>query len=695
MATNFLVKKFYLPEIAAFVLFLAFLAWICFASEKSNWFRSIDNQVRAYLISSTSDADWLPRHSALVAYDNETLRSSGFPLPRSRYAEALKLLKPLEPRVLVFDILFGENSDYLGTKKFAEELKSQTPVVLAAIFSSEWIPPLEIWQRESPGLFKVDSNQVGIPLESSWPPILSRSDGIAISESQVDDDGILRWYSLVHPFGSGWVPSLGLASALRYLNADFKVVMDENGVSKIIIFNNEGEFTVDLSLDPKLQGRLLLIPKLKSAVFPEFSLQTLLDRKADDKAFQKKALFFAATADGVKSSQSTVLDSVQTPIHNHIFIFEDIVSHNFIKPFQHSKTLSFSISVIFLSTALALSPMGLFGIFIFSTAVLAFVFLSGVLIWSQNYFPHLVGPVFSVLGFASVQLLRRFSSDQRSKRNLQRSFSQYLHPSLVEKIGDTDEVLVLGGAERELTIYFCDLRNFTQLSEYLKPQELVRLMNQYFEVVTEEIQRTGGTVDKYIGDAVMAFWNAPLSIPDHSQRAYQACLEIERKFSELKIHWEGRLGRHSLEMGMAIHSGKAIVGNVGSTKRFNYTAIGDDVNLTSRLEGLTKYYSVSTIVSGSVRAALSHSELVLLDWVRVKGKTTAVELYVILPEEFRACKEQWLQFLKAYQAGQWELSLSLLSSLEHLPWCDVFELRIHQLMNSAQSWDGIWSFITK
>lgn len=218
---------------------------------------------------------------------------------------------------------------------------------------------------------------------------------------------------------------------------------------------------------------------------------------------------------------------------------------------------------------------------------------------------------------------------------MRRAFGQYVSPTVVQELIAHPEKLVLGGEERELTILFCDVRSFTTISEGLTAIELTRFINELLTPLTDVILASGGTVDKYMGDAIMAFWNAPLDDADHARHACETALSIAAAMAPLNDLWRAEaasLNRpfKEVRIGIGVNTGICCVGNLGSTQRFDYSAIGDEVNVSSRLEGLSKFYGVTTIVSEATALKCPDIAYLELDLVQVKGRTKPSRLYTMV-----------------------------------------------------------------
>ena len=251
-----------------------------------------------------------------------------------------------------------------------------------------------------------------------------------------------------------------------------------------------------------------------------------------------------------------------------------------------------------------------------------------------------------------------YLTEGREKKFLRGAFGLYLAPEFVDQLVKNPGQAVLGGETRQMTIMFADVAGFTTLSEGRPPAQLVQLMNECFTEITSVIQGHGGTVDKFIGDAVMAFWNAPVEHPDHAARACRATQDLLKALVRLNVGWAAR-GLPAISMRVGAATGPALVGNVGSSTKFNYTVMGDTVNLASRLEGAAKVFGTLNLVAGStVEAAAGAVACRELDWLAVKGKSEAVPVFEIMPGEATPSRvEAWERYaagLAAYRARKFD-----------------------------------------
>jgi adenylate cyclase len=243
-----------------------------------------------------------------------------------------------------------------------------------------------------------------------------------------------------------------------------------------------------------------------------------------------------------------------------------------------------------------------------------------------------------------------YLTEERSRKWITDVFGKYVSPVVIDNLIQNPDMINLGGEKRNITIFFSDIRGFTRISEKLKPENLVHLLNEYLTEMTSVIIKDDGLVDKYMGDAIMAFWGAPLDQPDHPTMACSSSLEMLEKLGELNKKWKNE-GIPSFRIGIGLNSGEAIVGNMGSSSRFDYTAMGDNVNLASRLEGLNKVYGTNIIISENTYDLVKDKfETRKLDSVRVKGKEKPVIIYELISEKGKISKNE-IDFIKKYEKG--------------------------------------------
>ncbi len=266
------------------------------------------------------------------------------------------------------------------------------------------------------------------------------------------------------------------------------------------------------------------------------------------------------------------------------------------------------------------------------TVVLSFLYILGsyLLFHFFNYIAALTTPVIQT-GFAfTATVVYRVLTEEREKRHVRQTFSKFVSKSVVDELLKSPEKLKLGGEKKELTVLFSDIRGFTTLSERMTPEELVVKLNHYLQIMTDIVIHYDGTLDKYVGDEIMAFWGAPIPQDNHALLACRAAVEMIERLDEMNREWRGQ-GLPVLDIGIGINTGPMIVGNVGSNSRMDYTLIGDNVNLGARLEGTNKIYRTHIIISEFTYEQVKDQVVVReLDLIRVKGKEKPVTIYELL-----------------------------------------------------------------
>jgi class 3 adenylate cyclase len=389
-------------------------------------------------------------------------------------------------------------------------------------------------------------------------------------------------------------------------------------------------------------------------------------------------------------------------------VFNTIVTDQPIRPVDKVWTLPLLLAV------------GLFTGYILSTrstvrgSLFTVLFLIGYLLFAYQLFANfriwidVVGPATTIVLADVVIVWHKFNAAEKRRKFIKRAFEFYLNPSVVEQIAKNPEMLELGGKEMVLTALFSDVAGFTTISEQLRPPQLVELLNEYLTAMTDIVLKYDGTLDKYEGDAVMAVFGAPIHFPDHATRACYVALEMQDVLKQMREKWKAE-GRPELHARIGMNSGSMVVGNMGSRTRFNYTVMGDAVNLASRLEGVNKQYSTSIMIS-EFTLELCKFDIVTreIDLIRVKGKAAPVKIYEVLgrandglPDDVKAVVERFSRGLEAYRRREWTAGIEAFQqaleirpddgpSLTYLKRCKEY-----LLVPPPAEWDGVYVMTTK
>lgn len=442
--------------------------------------------------------------------------------------------------------------------------------------------------------------------------------------------------------------------------------------------------------------------------FPYVSATDVLNGRVPQEQLVGRIVLVGTTAPGLMDLRATPVGAAYAGVEVHANLIAGLLDGTL----KHRPAYILGADVVMVLAAGALMIFLLPLLSPFRSTVLGLIVL--LLLLSTNFVFWHIGNVVLPLAnsLLTISLLYALNMswgyfvESRTKRQLTGLFGQYVPPELVEEMSRDPEHYSMAGRKAELTVLFSDIRGFTTISEGLEPDELATLMNQYLGAMTIIVRQHRGTLDKYIGDAIMAFWGAPVDDAEHAKNAVLTALEMQAALGDLNKKFAER-GWPILKIGVGVNSGSMTVGDMGSSVRQSYTVMGDAVNLGSRLEGITKQYGVGIVVGEATREQLK-KEFVFreLDRVRVKGKDAPVGIYEPLGEEGKVSRDDleglklWNQALRAYRAQAWDQAEVMLLNLTRINPCYLYDLygeRIQHLRREppGENWDGVTTFETK
>jgi adenylate cyclase len=588
--------------------------------------------------------------TVIVAVDDRTLQELGdygrfFTWPRTLHAEVVRQLTAARARTIVFDILFDAPAQ--GDAELIEAIAAHGNVVQPIAGDPiSALPP-------APG------PQAYAHAIQPLPQIAAASPVLAHANQAPDSDGTVRRAPLFIRVNDQDVPSLALAGASRFLRrpqvTDGPIVDGHIPLAgRQIPVDDDTNMLVNYLGGPS-------DPSRPSAI-TEVSYVDVLRGEVPPSVFEGKIVMIGVTALAFADDYWTPpsirerMDGVEI----HANAIETILRGDFLTVAPDLLTsASIYLAAVLAGMALVLLPLfaaltvTLLGLVTY--VGLAFAFFDASQFQNQlgpitvpNYLLNLFYPPVSLAFSFGGVMLYRIIFEQRQQRALRGALSQYLSPDVMEEVAANPEAVKLGGEKREMTVFFSDLRGFTSYSETIDPEDLVHILNQYLTEMTDVIFHHQGTVDKYMGDAIMAFWGAPRPQPDHARRACSTALDMMRELGILNQRWEAE-GRQKLDIGVGINTGPMTVGNMGSQRRLDYTVMGDSVNLASRLEGLNKEYGTNIIVSDTTLREVGDDFVTrFLDLVIVKGRSTPVGVYELVGRTGEL-SEATLQSLAAYE----------------------------------------------
>jgi adenylate cyclase len=421
----------------------------------------------------------------------------------------------------------------------------------------------------------------------------------------------------------------------------------------------------DLSIPVDEIGRIIINYRGPAETFPHIPVTDIINGTVDNNLVKNKIVLVGATAIGVYDLRVTPFSNVFPGLEIHANVIDSFLAKDFI--YYPSWTYLFDIFAIIISGILlgiVIPRTGIVaGTAFFIFQFLGYIILCFLLFFGKGWILNLIYPL-SVMLLVYVSItLYRYIAESKQKKFIRDAFSTYLAPSVVKQLIDSPEKLNLGGKELEITAFFSDVQGFTGISESLSPKELVELLNEFLTEMTDIILEYEGTVDKFEGDAIIAFFGAPNDLPNHAEVACKACIKMQKKLEALRAKWKSEK-RPSLKMRIGLCSGSAVVGNMGSKNRMDYTMMGDTVNIAARLEGVNKIYGIYTLISDTTYNAAGKGIAAReIDSVNVVGKKEPVTIYELVgyPEDvdakMKATFEHYAKGLEAYRKWDWDSAI--------------------------------------
>lgn len=468
-----------------------------------------------------------------------------------------------------------------------------------------------------------------------------------------DRDGVVRWLPAVIQFNETLYAPLSLATVAAYLQQPLAVNIDDYGVREIRIGPTR--------IPTDEEGRILVNYRGEEKTFPHMPITDILSGNVSSDRLRDKIVLVGATAVGIYDLRVTPFGEIFPGLEIHANLIDSVLAEDFLhRPKWAAIFDLLAILVAGLCMGLALPRVSV----IPGLAAMLAIFL-GYILFCQYLFTH-HGLVLNIVYPLSVLLLvylsitaQRYFAETKQKRFIKNAFSTYLAPSVVKQLIESPESLELGGEERDITAFFSDVQGFTSISETLTPTQLVELLNEFLTEMTDIILQNEGTVDKFEGDAIIAFFGAPNLLSDHATRACRAAAQMQNRLDELRHKWESK-ARPPLKMRIGMNSGPAVVGNMGSASRMDYTMMGDMVNTAARLEGVNKIYGTYTLIGETTfRKAGDRFTCRQIDSIRVVGRREPLTIYELLAsadtigDHLRQKLVEYERGLHAYRQCKW------------------------------------------
>jgi adenylate cyclase len=674
---------------------------------------------------------------AIIDIDDKSLKAVGqWPWSRNKVAELTTKLQQLGATIIAFDMFFSEKENNISETLLAEYSKrhllnasleaiikenaplfdndaifAQSLSTTSTVLAVGFLPRDQTQNLLPPPLLALTpkQQQLGIITAKGYIsniPILQKAaKGIGFINIYPDSDGIIRHAPLILQYKNGIYPSLALEAVLAFLDQDIALITPHYGDSMRL----EG-IQIGATVIPVNARGEVYIPFIgKSFTFPYYSAIDVLQNNIPKDALLGKILFVGTSATGLGDLKATAIQNPFPGVEVQATLVNGLLENNFSYKPEWTNGANVVITLLF----------GLLAAWIFPylgprSLGLVIVVLPPSLIFINNYIWDQTGlvlsfllPVMLVLISALLNILYGYLFETRRREHLKTMFGQYVPAKHIdEMLKATGGNFGLRGEDREMSVLFADIRGFTTISEGLNATELVNMLNTFFTPMTEIIFNHQGTIDKYVGDLIMAFWGAPLKDKLHAKHAIESALEMQVKVKEMHAtfaanHWP------AIHIGIGINSGNMSVGDMGSRYRRNYTVLGDAVNLASRVESLTKFYGVDIMVTEATETQQTKFVFRQLDRVRVKGKQTGINIYEVICKQADASAnlkqelETYHQALQHYFAQRWDDAFTLIAALhQQHPHTKIYKIYIERITEFKANplpadWDGVYVHAAK
>lgn len=754
------LSKKYSSLLAGFFITILIL-FVYNSSQK--WLQPLENHLQN--IHFKMRGPLTPNSDVVIAnIDEKSLDTLGrWPWSRQTMAKLVEKLNEYEAAVIGFDIIFSspenrpshdnlkqlqssmgptlnskaqnllnqllKNSD--ADSQFAQALSKSPKSVLGYFFhfSPEGLNHLTLDQRHQffedirpsrfNGFIRSDENlklsslvfPTAFAVESNITPFSKTANRSGYLSFDLEDDGTVKQLPLIVRYVDDgkdyYFPPFSLRILEQYLNGTLLFRVNELGMEEVIL-DHENPIVIPTNSRGEMEVNYLGA----RATFPGISISDLLNKNLDSAIKDKiknKIVLIGATATALEDFKPTPFDPALPGVEIHATIIDNILTHRFItQPPWIQVVDSLYLLLIGIVLTLVYSRINpITSLLVWPASSCAFFYLSHWLFINKGFWLTDIYPILENTGIAVTIMLGRFIQEEKQKRFIKQVFSQYLSPRVVKELVNDPSKLKLGGEQKELTAFFTDLEGFTTFSEKLGATELVDLLNTYLTEMTDILLQYEGTLDRYDGDAIKAFFGAPVYFDDHAKRACWVCIDMQNKLKDMRVKFKDE-GKPELLMRVGINTGSMVIGNMGSTTRMMYGMNGDSVNLCARLEGANKQYGTYSLISEfTYQAAKEFIEVRELDTLRVVGRSTPIKIYELLgktgetEESLKKVLPVFNQGLSSYKNREWatakryfENALTLIPedgpSKIYLERCNNFILK-----PPADNWDGVFNLSSK
>ncbi len=755
--------KQWVPIIAAVIIAFGSISLYTTSSRRDTLFNQLELKTIDFRFLRRGETP--PGDEVILAVvDEKSLAKEGkWVWPRSKFARLIDILSEEGASVIAFDIVFAEpdkNDDivmnaldqvenhYLEQKNdengfidYLKQLKkrenndellaeaiqnSKADIVLGYYFEMEEQSFFE--QHEMDAMIeRIQSSRYRAPRcppgmepeqvikkaveaaafpQSNIKAISNASEYAGFFNMAPDKDGSVRRMPSVFRCRDYIYPPLSLVALSRYINFSININFVKNEIGDPVVNNL---VIGDKMIKTTPRGEFFINYRGPSKTFKHVSITDILHRNFSEGVFKDKIVIVGATAIGIYDVRVTPFEELFPGMEVHANIIDMILSENFLgEPDWHDWFIWGVIFFAALALGFLLPRIGAVqGAIMPACLLFGYAYLSQYL-FNQGIVVNTVYPLFSILFTYFIVTIYVYFTESRKKMFIKNAFSTYLAPSVVDYLIESPDKLVLGGENRVITSFFSDVQNFTMISEKLAPEALVELLNEFLTEMTDIILENKGTVDKFEGDAIIAFFGAPVELENQAALACSAAVQMQNRLFELRKKW-GAEGKPELRMRVGLYTGPAVVGNMGSRNRMDYTMMGDTVNTAARLEGVNKIYGTYMLIGERTRDEIDESVFFIreIDSILVVGKQKPIGIYELagfqtdISDAFRRTAELYAEGVNAYKRRDWDKAVSLFNQgLEHTPHDPPSKTMIERCIEykanpPAEGWSGVFYMKTK
>ncbi len=638
--------------------------------------------------------------------------------PREYHTKIVQFLKDAGALAVGLDILYDkaiwqpeQNVEFVQAVNQAQNV--YTALYFSQADSDNWLPVMD----DEPAAFNAAKYYYTLPqqdmqrfrseerFESGFYELLNSSMGNGHVNFNADIDGVVRSIHLFTNFNGHLYPSLAFKMFMDIIGVDSLAFIAENNLTLF----NQGDALLDIPVDS--QGNMLINYTGPFKSFRYISFYDVLhaeERGLPKEIFENKIVFLGTSLAGLFDLRNVPFMQAFPGVEIHANILYTLIRQNFIYKMDNTQTflimaglgIILGILLSYLGPALSVIILLIIGA--------SYVFTSTIVFFNDNLWIEFVAPLMTLFLTFTFVYLYRYMTEEKSKRFIRTTFSHFVTKSVVDELLANPEKIKLGGEKKNCTVVFSDVAGFTSISEELEPEALVQLLNDYLTEMTNIIFKYDGMLDKYEGDAIMAVFGAPIAHGNHAYNACASALDMQTQLAQMRSVWR-KLGKPALEARIGINTGLMVVGNMGSETRFDYTVMGDAVNLGARLEPANKEYGTLIMIGqGTVEEAGDLIVVRPLDMLQVKGKTKPAKVFELIGTTEKGVSADMYRVLELFEKGfdnylqqNWDWAINYFQQVLSIKEDDApskrYIARCRQFKETPPEagWDGIFTMTTK